>query len=142
MRVHIAEGGPAVGEVVAHLSSLPEMEEVLTGAEACARHYLAPEMEGDVTVDPSAPADQRGRVRAFGKSGRNRRERSGRCFVDHLDVHPMVPLSKFVTNSSRSSWLANGARDVVPPVGVVPSATEGRPNCFFIGRRLMVDKGT
>ena len=54
----------------------------------------------------------------------------------------MVPLSKFVTNSSRSSWLANDARDVVPPVGVLTSATEGRPNCFFIGLRLMVDKGT
>lgn len=50
VRVHIAEGGPAAAEVVAHLSSLPEMEEVLTGAEACARHDLAPEMEGDVTV--------------------------------------------------------------------------------------------
>jgi phosphonoacetate hydrolase len=50
VRVHIAEGGPAAGEVVAHLSSLPEMEEVLTGTEACARHDLAPEMEGDVTV--------------------------------------------------------------------------------------------
>jgi phosphonoacetate hydrolase len=50
VRVHIAEGGPAAGEVVAHLSALPEMEEVLTGAEACARHDLAPEMEGDVTV--------------------------------------------------------------------------------------------
>jgi phosphonoacetate hydrolase len=50
VRVHIAEGGPAAGDVVAHLSSLPEMEEVLTGAEACARHDLAPEMEGDVTV--------------------------------------------------------------------------------------------
>ena len=50
VRVHIAEGGPAAGEVVAHLSALPEMQEVLTGAEACARHDLAPEMEGDVTV--------------------------------------------------------------------------------------------
>jgi phosphonoacetate hydrolase len=50
VRVHIADGGPVVSEVVAHLSSLPEMEEVLTGAEACARHDLAPEMEGDVTV--------------------------------------------------------------------------------------------
>jgi phosphonoacetate hydrolase len=50
VRVHIAEGGPAASEVVAHLSTLPEMEEVLTGAEACTRHDLAPEMEGDVTV--------------------------------------------------------------------------------------------
>jgi phosphonoacetate hydrolase len=50
VRVHIADGGPVVSEVVAHLSSLPEVEEVLTGAEACARHDLAPEMEGDVTV--------------------------------------------------------------------------------------------
>ena len=37
VRVHIAEGGPAVPEVVAHLACLPEVEEVLTGAEACAR---------------------------------------------------------------------------------------------------------
>jgi phosphonoacetate hydrolase len=50
VRVHIGAGGPSVSEVVAHLASLPEMEEVLTGAEACARHDLAPEMEGDVTV--------------------------------------------------------------------------------------------
>lgn len=50
VRVHIAEGGPAVNEVITYLSSLPEMEEVLTGGEACARHDLAPEMEGDVTV--------------------------------------------------------------------------------------------
>jgi phosphonoacetate hydrolase len=50
VRVHIGAGGPPVCEVVAHISSLPEMEEVLTGVEACARHQLAPEMEGDVTV--------------------------------------------------------------------------------------------
>lgn len=50
VRVHIGAGGPSVSEVVAHLSSLPEMEEVLTEAEACAQHDLAPEMEGDVTV--------------------------------------------------------------------------------------------
>lgn len=50
VRVHIAEGGRPVDDVVAHLSSLPEMEEVLTGAEACARHDLVPEMEGNVTV--------------------------------------------------------------------------------------------
>ena len=49
MRVHIGAGGPSVSEGVAHLSSLPEMEEVLK-AEACAQHDLAPEMEGDVTV--------------------------------------------------------------------------------------------
>jgi phosphonoacetate hydrolase len=50
VRVHIVPGGPAASEVVAHLAALPEMEEVLIGAEACARHELAPEMEGDVTV--------------------------------------------------------------------------------------------
>lgn len=50
VRVHIAAGGPAVSEVVTYLSSLPDMEEVLIGAEACARYDLAPEMEGDVTV--------------------------------------------------------------------------------------------
>ncbi|MDA8253862.1 MAG: phosphonoacetate hydrolase [Rhodospirillales bacterium] len=50
VRVHIGAGGPSAGDVIAHLSSFPEMEEVLTGAEACARHDLSPEMEGDVTV--------------------------------------------------------------------------------------------
>lgn len=50
VRVHIAKDGPAVRDVVAYLSALPEMEAMLPGTEACARYDLAPEMEGDVTV--------------------------------------------------------------------------------------------
>lgn len=50
VRIHIAPGGPAVHEVIDYLSALPSLEQVLTGAEACTRHDLAPEMEGDVTV--------------------------------------------------------------------------------------------
>lgn len=50
VRVHIAKDGPAASAVIAYLAALPEMQEVLAGAEACARHDLPPEMEGDVTV--------------------------------------------------------------------------------------------
>ena len=50
VRVHIAAGGQAVREVVTCLSSLPDMEEVLIGAQACKRYDLAPQREGDVTV--------------------------------------------------------------------------------------------
>ena len=50
VRVHIAKGGPTADAVITYLSSLPEIEQALTGAEACARYDLLPEMEGDVTV--------------------------------------------------------------------------------------------
>jgi phosphonoacetate hydrolase len=50
VRVHLAAGGPAPAEVIATLEAVPGIHLALSGAEACARFDLAPEMEGDVTV--------------------------------------------------------------------------------------------
>ena len=52
VRVHLRPGpeAPAIAEIIATLQAEPRLLEVLPGAEACARHGMAPHMEGDVTV--------------------------------------------------------------------------------------------
>jgi phosphonoacetate hydrolase len=50
VRVYLTSDGPSVDQVLAYLSTVPGLEAVLPGPEACARFDLAPEMEGDITV--------------------------------------------------------------------------------------------
>ncbi|HEY4252291.1 MAG TPA: phosphonoacetate hydrolase [Roseomonas sp.] len=50
VRVHLAQGGPSIAETIAFLATIPGLDLVLPGEEACARFDLAPAMEGDVTV--------------------------------------------------------------------------------------------
>lgn len=50
VRVHLAPDGPTPAEIIATLQGVPGVHLALTGAEACARYDLVPEMEGDVAV--------------------------------------------------------------------------------------------
>ncbi|MBU8544331.1 MULTISPECIES: phosphonoacetate hydrolase [Roseomonadaceae] len=50
VRVHLAPGGPDPAEVIAFLAAVPGVHLALSGAEACARYELVPEMEGEVAV--------------------------------------------------------------------------------------------
>lgn len=50
VRVYLAEGGPTPEAVIACLQEVPGIHLAMTGAQACARYELVPEMEGDVAV--------------------------------------------------------------------------------------------
>lgn len=50
VRVHLAPDGPCAGDVMAFLQQVPGVHLALSGADACARYELVPEMEGDVAV--------------------------------------------------------------------------------------------
>jgi phosphonoacetate hydrolase len=50
VRVYLGVGGPTAEAVIACLRETPGIHLAMTGAQACDRYHLVPEMEGDVSV--------------------------------------------------------------------------------------------
>jgi len=50
VRVYLGAGGPTAEQVIACLRATPGIHQAMTGAQACDRYDLVPEMEGDVAV--------------------------------------------------------------------------------------------